>query len=121
MVNLTPVQRNRRQPYDLVFYEEDGVTRQDLANCSIIMYFKTSPDDADAAAEFTKELGDGLTVEDEDQGEVRLVIDAADTEALDWSRRPAKIPLYFSTILTDAAGAEWALSDLSGVLPVKAG
>ena len=120
-MNIPPLQRARRGLYDLVFYDENG-DRQDLAGCSILMYFKSAKTHTDAQAEFTKSIGSGLTVISESLGEVQLEVTTINTSTdLDWSRDPLAIPLYFSTVLTDAAAKTWAVNGGSGIFPIVAG
>ena len=119
-MNIPPLQRNRRGLYDITIYDENG-DRQDLAGCSLNMYFKENKTHTDAQASVTMSIGSGLTVTSEINGEVQMEFTAANTNALNWSNAPLTIPLYYSTQLTDAATKTWPVGGLSGVFPIVAG
>lgn len=117
---MTPIQRNRRGVYTVRVFDPDDEP-QNLANCSLVTYFKTEKYHTDAQAAFTKSIGSGYTVLIEASGVLQLVIDAADTNNLNWTGAPDKIPLYFSTVLTDSASNTWPVHGVDGILPVIQG
>ena len=116
-MNLAPIVRNRTGRYDLTVYAENG-GRQNLANTSLIIRFKLQPYFSDSQASFSLQYGTGLTITDTVNGEIRMVVAAALTEALNWTTNPLTIPLYFDSVLTDSDGNEWPVKGLSGILPV---